>query len=296
MPLPRLRTLCFLLCSFLAGAGTAFAHATGGVAGRVLDQTGAPLAGVSIDLTSGAGESTAVSDARGSYRFDRVADGPAELTFRLLNFTVVRRTTSIVNGQTQSVDAVLALSLSADVVVTGTATFRNIADIENPAREPGRHRVGGEPGRDHRRTARDRPVMRAGRSARDRARPHRQPAQRGGQGEPVLPARLQPRSRDRLLDDRRRRAGEHADRRPRARLRRHQLSHPRAGQRRAVQEGPLLRGRGRLLRGRRRQHQLREPARRADRATERRQRRLGPRAGGGLAGRRVGSSCSAPSR
>ena len=30
-------------------------------------------------------------------------------------------------------DALLALSLSADVVVTGSATFRNIADIPNPA-------------------------------------------------------------------------------------------------------------------------------------------------------------------
>ena len=30
-------------------------------------------------------------------------------------------------------DVVLTLSLNADVVVTGTATFRNVADIENPA-------------------------------------------------------------------------------------------------------------------------------------------------------------------
>ena len=45
-----------------------------------------------------------------------------------------------------------------------------------------------------------------------------QPAQRRGQGEPVLPARLQSRSRHRLRDERRRRAGEHADARARARL------------------------------------------------------------------------------
>ena len=98
----------------------------------MLDQTGAPLPGVAIALATGAGERTAVSDERGSYRVDGVADGPVEVTFRLLNFTVARRTATIVNGRPQTVDAVLALSLSADVVVTGTATFRNIADIPNP--------------------------------------------------------------------------------------------------------------------------------------------------------------------
>ena len=146
MPPPRLRIACFLLCSVLAGAGTAFAQTTGAVSGRVLDQTGAPLAGVTIDLRPssaeaglktgghprGGGQATAVSDERGHYRFDAVAEGPAELTFRLLNFTVVRRAATVVAGQAHTVDAVLALSLRADVVVTGTATFRNIADIPNP--------------------------------------------------------------------------------------------------------------------------------------------------------------------
>ena len=37
------------------------------------------------------------------------------------------------DGRTSTADVVLRLSLKADVVVTGTSTFRNIADIENPA-------------------------------------------------------------------------------------------------------------------------------------------------------------------
>ena len=57
--------------------------------------------------------------------------------------------------------------------------------------------------------------------------------------------------------------GEHADRRTRARLFRHQLPDSRAGQRRAVQERAVLRGRRRFLGGRRREHQLRQSARSA---------------------------------
>ena len=55
-----------------------------------------------------------------------------------------------------------------------------------------------------------------------------------GQGEPVLPARLQPRPRHRLRDRRRRRAGQPADPRPRPGLHRPELPDPRAGRARAT--------------------------------------------------------------
>ena len=61
---------------------------------------------------------------------------------------------------------------------------------------------------------------------------------------------------------RRRHAGEHADARARPRLLGPQLPDSRAGQRRAVLEGPVLRRAGRLRDRRRGQHQLRERARR----------------------------------
>ena len=67
---------------------------------------GAALPGVAIDLITGATEITAVPA------------GPAELTFRLINFTVVRRNVTVAAARSASVDAVLMLSLSADVIVT----------------------------------------------------------------------------------------------------------------------------------------------------------------------------------
>jgi len=110
-----------------------FARQTGVVGGRVLDQTGAPLPGVVIDLVSGTAELEATSDVTGAYRFDGVAAGPAELTFRLINYTVLRRQVTVTAGSPAAADAVMLLALSADVIVTGRATFRNVADAENPA-------------------------------------------------------------------------------------------------------------------------------------------------------------------
>lgn len=121
----------FVLTCLLASP--ALAQNSGVVAGRVADETGGVLPGVSVDLHSGATELTAVTDEKGTYRLDNVPPGPAELTFKLINFSLNRRIVTVAAGQTVTADAVLTLSLTADVVVTGVRTFRNIADLENPA-------------------------------------------------------------------------------------------------------------------------------------------------------------------
>src|SRR5581483_8414690 len=106
---------------------------TGRVVGRVLDQTGASLPGVAVDLAAGSRQLTAVTGPAGEYRFDDVPPGSAELTFRLVNFGVLRRRVAVPSGGSVTADVVLTLSLSADVVVTGTRTFRNVADVDDPA-------------------------------------------------------------------------------------------------------------------------------------------------------------------
>jgi hypothetical protein len=122
-----------LLAVLLLMPVLATAQAPGRVSGRVLDQTGAVLPGVIIDLTVNGTDRTTTSDVEGQYRFDGVPAGRVELTYRLLNFSVVRRTIEIATGASASADVVLTLALNADVVVTGQRTFRNIADIEDPA-------------------------------------------------------------------------------------------------------------------------------------------------------------------
>ena len=113
----RARTALFLLC-LLATASPALAQPGGAVSGRVVDQTGAPLAGVTVELTSETSSVSALTDERGAYRFEPVRAGAVELTFRLVNFTVVRRAATVASGRVETVDALLALSLSADVIVT----------------------------------------------------------------------------------------------------------------------------------------------------------------------------------
>jgi hypothetical protein len=88
---------------------------------------------VTIELLAGGAERSSSTDDNGRFQFEGVPEGAAELTCRLLNFSVVRRMVSVAPGQSVTAEIVMTLSLNADVVVTGTRTFRNVADIENPA-------------------------------------------------------------------------------------------------------------------------------------------------------------------
>ena len=59
--------------------------------------------------------------------------GAATLTFRLVNFSSARQDVTVTAGDSLTVDLVLTLSLTADVVVTARRTFQNIADLDQPA-------------------------------------------------------------------------------------------------------------------------------------------------------------------
>ena len=128
----RTGTALFVLLA-IALASPGYSQSTGTVAGTVIDETGGVLPGVTVDLHAGASEITVVTEGNGEYRIENVPPGPAEITFKLINFTALRRSVIVEAGQTVAADAVLTLSFTADVVVTGSRTFRNIADLENPA-------------------------------------------------------------------------------------------------------------------------------------------------------------------
>ena len=51
-----------------------------------------------------------MTDDTGGYRFEAVPLGSAELTFRLLNFSVLRRSVGVTNGAPAIVDVVLMTS------------------------------------------------------------------------------------------------------------------------------------------------------------------------------------------
>jgi hypothetical protein len=104
------------------------------VSGVVSDETGGVLPGVSVGLIR-AGEAApteTVTDGEGRYRFDNVAPGAVEIEFRLINFSYVRRQLTI--GTTPvTANATMLVAASADITITAPRTFRNLAEIENPA-------------------------------------------------------------------------------------------------------------------------------------------------------------------
>ena len=129
-----LRNTSFVAVVFflsLGSASVASAQSTGILTGTVVDETGGVLPGVTIEVQAGAVERTAVTDDTGIWRVEGVPSGLTGLTFRLVNFSTLRRDVDVAAGENH-VDAVLSLGLTADVVVTGSRTFRNIADLENP--------------------------------------------------------------------------------------------------------------------------------------------------------------------
>jgi hypothetical protein len=113
----------------------AAAGAGGTVTGHVIDETGGVLPGVTVHLHTSTAERSTFTNTAGMYRFEDVPAGRAGLTFKLLNFADVDRALTIGDGRIVAADAVMRLALSADVVVTGRATFRNVADMEQPSED-----------------------------------------------------------------------------------------------------------------------------------------------------------------
>src|SRR4029077_6386267 len=102
----------------IALAGRADALATGGIAGRVTDETGAALPGVTgeVEKPEPAEAKVGVTDRGGAYALRDLSPGVYRVSFRLLNFAgVVRAGIAVAEGRTAVADAVMHLSASADV-------------------------------------------------------------------------------------------------------------------------------------------------------------------------------------
>ncbi len=124
----RLFSSVLLVCFI---GSIALAQSERAVIGTVFDETGAVLPGVTVELITDAGAEATLTDDGGSYRFDGVGQSRATVLFRLINFSQTSRDIELTEPE-QRVDVVLTLGMTADVVVTGSRTFRNIADLENP--------------------------------------------------------------------------------------------------------------------------------------------------------------------
>ena len=125
-----------------------------------------------------------------------------------------------------------------------------------PLRQRHRQRRRGVAGHHPRRAAEKPPRAAPGRGAGVRARPHRHAALWRRQGQPVFPARLQPRPWHRLRDQRQRPAGQHALAWPWPGLFGPELPDPRTGRPHRIPQGPVLCEERQLRRRRLGRHRL----------------------------------------
>jgi hypothetical protein len=160
--LVRLAVLWVMIPGFAAASGQVSAPSLGGT---VIDQTGAVLPGVSVQATSADRRTsqTTVTDANGRYALSGLPAGPYTVTFALTNFADVRRRNVMVSASAPAiVDATMALALNAEVVVTGRETFKNLAELTNPAENLVGIAAAASEGAVTARQIESRPIMRAG--------------------------------------------------------------------------------------------------------------------------------------
>lgn len=105
----------------------------GVVSGRVTDEAGRALAGVTIRLTCSRALAVVVTSDAGTYQMNAPGPSPCTASFAAMNFATVRRThLNVGPGASLHLDVVLPLRVTADVVVTAERTFRNLADLDHP--------------------------------------------------------------------------------------------------------------------------------------------------------------------
>jgi len=145
--------LGLMSCAFLvAGASWARAQSvtSGSLRGKVTDETGLSLPGVSVTVASAALQSTRtdVSDAEGSYRFADLPVGVYRITFELVGFQqFVRDQVELAANFTATINADMKIgSLEQMVVVSGQSPVVDVTSTTHAVRLTGEFVVEALPG------------------------------------------------------------------------------------------------------------------------------------------------------
>jgi hypothetical protein len=124
------RLVIAILALFMAGVAFAQLVPTSKMEGKVVDSTGAPLPGVSVEATSPrlVGKATAVTDGEGSYRLFSLPSGVYEVTFTLQGFkTLIRKDIIVQLSQTIVLNATLEqAALEEQVTVVGMSPLIDV--------------------------------------------------------------------------------------------------------------------------------------------------------------------------
>ena len=126
------RFLTLIFISAFVIAGTAFAQLTpeGRINGKVVDEQGNPLPGVSVEATSPKliGKAVATTDAAGVYRLMALPSGVYEITYSIQGFrTLIRKGIVLELSQTLAVNATLEeAAIEEEVTVVGQSPLIDV--------------------------------------------------------------------------------------------------------------------------------------------------------------------------
>lgn len=129
----NLRRLIGTASLLLGVAGSSFAVETGRIRGSAMDEAGQVLPGVTVGIhAEAAPQRTLSTDARGRFEAVDLPPGRYQVDFRLPGFATSVRQVTLAEGATVDVTATLRLALNADVLVTGSRTFRDLTELNEP--------------------------------------------------------------------------------------------------------------------------------------------------------------------
>lgn len=123
----RALNVCAIACALISVSNAVSAQTnTGGIRGLVKDDTGAVLAGVTIETTSNVlvgGASVQVTNERGEYRYERLPIGVYKFVFSLQGFqSIIRDGVRVELGRTIDLDVTMGVSaLEENVTVSAAA-------------------------------------------------------------------------------------------------------------------------------------------------------------------------------
>ncbi|MBP6715783.1 MAG: TonB-dependent receptor [Acidobacteria bacterium] len=118
------RSLLFLLMVFIAMP--AFAQQTGTISGKVVDQSGASMPGVTVEARSTVlpGPRTSVTSSNGSYQLAALPPGDYTVAFTLSGMQAVNRKVQVLLSQDVAVNVTMSVqSVSESVTVTAAAGY-----------------------------------------------------------------------------------------------------------------------------------------------------------------------------
>ena len=123
--------LAFVL--LLAGV-TGAAEPGSRIRGHVIDDSGRALPGVAVKVEAPGFRvsRSASTDAGGAYEIAGLPAGRYQVGFRLPSFAPSVNQVSLADGATATVDAVLRVALTAEVLVTDRRTLRSLTDLDEP--------------------------------------------------------------------------------------------------------------------------------------------------------------------